>query len=42
MSRSCEVKIQYINYKYQMVFILWIGTHKEYDKIDVKTVEYGG
>ncbi len=29
-----------LDYEYQMVFIIWIGTHKEYDKIDVKTVEY--
>ena len=31
-----------IDYKYLTVFIIWIGTHKEYDKIDVKTVEYDG
>ncbi len=31
-----------IDYEYQMVFIGCIGTNKEYDKIDVKTVEYGG
>ena len=24
-----------INYKFQYVYILWIGTHAEYDKIDV-------
>ena len=29
-----------IDYDYQLVFIIWIGTHKEYDKIDVTTIEY--
>jgi mRNA interferase HigB len=27
-----------INFKFQIVYILFIGTHKEYDKIDVKTI----
>ena len=31
-----------IDYEFQIVFIIWIGTHKEYDKIDVSTVEYDG
>jgi len=30
-----------IHYPLQIVFIKWIGTHAKYDKIDVKTVEYG-
>lgn len=30
-----------IHYRLQIVFIKWIGTHKEYDKIDVRTVQYG-
>ena len=30
-----------INYRLQIVFIKWIGTHENYDKIDVKTVKYG-
>jgi len=30
-----------INYRHQIVFIKWIGTHVDYDKIDVKTVKYG-
>jgi len=30
-----------INYRHQIVFIKWIGTHADYDKIDVKTVRYG-
>jgi len=24
-----------INYRHQIVFIKWIGTHEDYDKIDV-------
>lgn len=30
-----------IHYRLQIVFIKWIGSHAEYDKIDVKTVRYG-
>ena len=30
-----------INYHRQIVFIKWIGTHHDYDKIDVRTVSYG-
>ena len=30
-----------VNYQHQIVFIKWIGTHKEYDKIDVRTAKYG-
>lgn len=29
-----------INYHYQVILILWVGTHKEYDQIDVGKVEY--
>ena len=29
-----------IEYKLKIVFIVWFGTHAEYDKIDVKTVSY--
>jgi mRNA interferase HigB len=29
-----------INYEYQTLFVKWLGTHKEYDKIDVRSVEY--
>ena len=29
-----------IEYKLRIVFIVWFGTHKEYDKIDAKTVRY--
>jgi mRNA interferase HigB len=31
-----------IDYARQVVFIKWIGTHAEYDKIDVATVKYAG
>lgn len=31
-----------IDYTYQFVFIIWIGTHKEYDRIDVTTINYNG
>jgi mRNA interferase HigB len=30
-----------VNYRHQIVFIKWIGTHADYDNIDVKTVRYG-
>jgi mRNA interferase HigB len=30
-----------IHYRHQIIFIKWIGTHGDYDKIDVKTVTYG-
>lgn len=29
-----------IEYRLGIVFIVWIGTHQEYDKIDVKRVRY--
>jgi mRNA interferase HigB len=29
-----------IEYKLKIVFIVWFGTHSEYDKIDAKTVGY--
>lgn len=29
-----------IEFKKKLLFIVWIGTHAEYDKIDVKTVVY--
>lgn len=29
-----------INYHYRILLILWLGTHKEYDKIDVTKVAY--
>jgi mRNA interferase HigB len=30
-----------IEFKIGIVFIVWIGTHKEYDKINVKEIKYG-
>ena len=29
-----------VEYKLKLVFIVWFGTHKEYDKIDAKTIIY--
>ena len=31
-----------LDYEFQLVFIIWIGTHKNYDKIDVTKIEYNG
>jgi len=30
-----------IHYRLQIVFIKWLGSHANYDKVDVKTVNYG-
>ena len=29
-----------VDYRRQVVFIKWLGSHAAYDKIDVKTVRY--
>jgi len=29
-----------IDYKHGFVLVIWLGTHREYDAIDVKKVEY--
>lgn len=29
-----------IEYRLKIVFIVWFGTHKEYDKIDAKKINY--
>jgi mRNA interferase HigB len=29
-----------VDYRRGIVFIKWLGTHKEYDAIDVRTVQY--
>ncbi len=29
-----------IEYRLKVVFIVWFGSHKEYDKINVKTISY--
>jgi mRNA interferase HigB len=30
-----------VDYQRQIVFIKWLGTHAQYDKIDVRKVRYG-
>jgi mRNA interferase HigB len=30
--------VVYIDYEFQAIFIRFIGTHKQYDKIDAKTI----
>ena len=30
-----------IEYRLKIVFIVWFGTHKQYDKIDAKKISYG-
>lgn len=32
--------ITHIDYVFEMIFILWIGTHKEYDSVDAKMIEF--
>ncbi len=29
-----------INFKQSAAYIIWFGTHKEYDKIDVETIKF--
>jgi mRNA interferase HigB len=29
-----------VEFKFKIVFVVWFGTHKEYDKVDTKTVKY--
>ncbi len=29
-----------VDYQRAIVFIKWLGTHKEYDAIDVRTIQY--
>jgi mRNA interferase HigB len=29
-----------IEYKLKIIFIVWFGTHEEYDKIDAKRIKY--
>ena len=29
-----------INYARQILFVKWLGTHREYDKIDARKVDY--
>jgi len=30
-----------IDYRHEIVYIKWVGAHRDYDKIDARTVEYG-
>ncbi len=30
-----------IEYRLRIVYVVWFGTHEEYDKLDVKSIEYG-
>jgi mRNA interferase HigB len=30
-----------IDYRRQIIFLKWIGPHRDYDKIDARTVQYG-
>lgn len=32
--------VAWINYTYGAVRILWLGTHREYDRIDVRTIAF--
>lgn len=32
--------ITYIDYTFGFVFVLWVGRHSEYDKIDARTIEF--
>ena len=29
-----------LSYKFQIAYVIWIGTHAEYDKINVETIKY--
>ena len=35
-----DVLVTAVDFEKGIVWIKWIGTHKEYDKIDVKKVKY--
>ncbi|WP_425163746.1 type II toxin-antitoxin system HigB family toxin [Candidatus Binatus sp.] len=30
-----------IDFRRQAIFVKWIGSHRDYDRIDARTVEYG-
>ena len=32
--------VKAIDYRRGIVFVIWVGSHREYDKIDVRTVRY--
>ncbi len=29
-----------IEFRLQIIFIVWVGTHQDYDKLDVKDIDY--
>lgn len=29
-----------VEYRLKIIFIVWFGTHNQYDKIDIKTINY--
>lgn len=31
-----------VNFKQLAAYIIWFGTHKEYDKINIETIEFDG
>ena len=31
-----------VDYKHKVVYVIWFGSHGEYDRIDVKEIKYGG
>jgi mRNA interferase HigB len=30
-----------INYRFGVIYVIWFGSHAEYDKIDVRKIRYG-
>lgn len=30
-----------MDYEHQIAYIKWLGTHRDYDKVDVRTAEHG-
>jgi mRNA interferase HigB len=32
--------ITHIDYVYKMIFIIWVGTHRDYDKINASTIQF--
>ena len=37
---NCFRMIVHVEYRLKIVFMVWIGSHKEYDLIDVKSIRY--
>lgn len=29
-----------VEYQFKIVFVIWFGTHKQYDKVDAKAINY--